>query len=333
MSTSTFSPKDYWRAIILYGLNTATYKIALARCLFQFAQAGKTGVLIPELAEAFFDVYQARLEQNRPQLDHPNRQTVMEQVVALYKLGKLSRSDAIDRVAAEAFNDVIPRFHHVYKAPVPTRFYEYSSAGLVLTDAIFTVQAYPEREALLAELNARWDLLEAAFTIRRDQSVLVTDIRALYLANGYERRNITENRPVLNGYQQGRCFYCGEAMPDDAVAVDHVIPRQVLQHDEIWNLVLAHAFCNTQKSDLVPDRHYLEKLIERNEHFIASNHPIKPKLIAQLGTQPDQRRRFVEKVYIDAKHVLGARYTWEGIRGYHPATDPFYKSVIRELHR
>lgn len=31
-----FSIEDYWRAVILYGLNVATYKIALAKCLHTF---------------------------------------------------------------------------------------------------------------------------------------------------------------------------------------------------------------------------------------------------------------------------------------------------------
>ncbi len=28
-----FSPSDYWKGIVLYGLNAATYKMALAKCL------------------------------------------------------------------------------------------------------------------------------------------------------------------------------------------------------------------------------------------------------------------------------------------------------------
>ena len=36
--------KDYWRMLTLYGLNTATYKIALGRCLWTFAESGMTEV-------------------------------------------------------------------------------------------------------------------------------------------------------------------------------------------------------------------------------------------------------------------------------------------------
>jgi hypothetical protein len=75
----------------------------------------------------------------------------------------------------------------------------------------------------------------------------------------------------------------------------------------------------------------IEKLIERNEALIMSNHPLKKRLIAELGVTPTRRQQHVWKVYEDARTVL--RYTWEGIRGYNPATDPFYKSFVRSINR
>jgi len=165
--------------------------------------------------------------------------------------------------------------------------------------------------------------------MRRDHSTLVNDIRDFYLKRGYDRQNVTHTRPVLNGYQNGQCFYCGEPMLDDDVHVDHVIPRQFLNRDDIWNLALAHGFCNEQKSDLLPDAPFVEKLIVRNEFFIVSNHPIRDTLISQIGTTPTQRRAFIQRIYEDAKTVLG--YTWSGVRGYNPATDPLYKSFVRGM--
>ena len=107
------------------------------------------------------------------------------------------------------------------------------------------------------------------------------------------------------------------------------MPRQLLQHDEIWNLVLAHQFCNEQKSDSLPSRPYIDKLIQRNEYFIVSNHPIKNKLVAQLGASQKKRKDYILSRYEDAKTVIG--YTWEGIKGYNPSTDVLYKAFIRGL--
>jgi hypothetical protein len=39
MGNIIFTNNDYWRAVILYGLNTATYKIALAQCLISIFRA------------------------------------------------------------------------------------------------------------------------------------------------------------------------------------------------------------------------------------------------------------------------------------------------------
>ena len=65
-------------------------------------------------------------------------------------------------------------------------------------------------------------------------------------------------KDMLNGYQEGRCFYCGEPLDQDAIRVDYVIPRAYLYHDEPWNLVLSHENCNGQKTDFLPSRYYIQ---------------------------------------------------------------------------
>lgn len=327
-----FGEKDYWRAVVLYGLNTATYKMAFAKSLDHLVSLGRTDVAMRELAEVFFNLYSARLENGMPQLDHPGRTTVMENAVARYKLGSISLDAAINYVEKNAFNDVLRAFPKLNRVQIPVDFYHYDGVKLHLTDSVHTLLTGPDREELMAEVDSRWGLIEAAFQLKRNvDSSLESDIRALYLLSGYERTDITDTVPVLNGYQKGACFYCGESMLGHDIHVDHVIPRQLIYHDEIWNLVLAHDFCNQQKSDALPSKKYIEKLILRNEHFIASNHPIRGKLIAAMGATQRERKQFVEQVYSHAKMVLP--YTWEGIRGYNPDTDEFYKSIIRGLSK
>ncbi|MBH8599326.1 HNH endonuclease [Thermoactinomyces sp. CICC 10523] len=331
MNINNLKKEDFWRAIILYGLNQATYKIALGHSLMRFSQQGKTKVTMSELAEDFFEMYLKRVEKEKPQSFNEKRRSVMERIIDLYKLGKINRSTAVEQVEKNAFRNVISSFHTVYNQAVPVQFYQRDKDGLILTDHLFEVFSSQNHSILKEELDARWDLLEAAFEMRRNNSQLVNDIRRMYLVNGYKRTDITKNRPVLNGYQNNVCFYCGEVMNGDDVHVDHVIPRQLIHHDEVWNLVMSHGFCNEQKSDSLPSAIYIEKLIKRNEHFVESNHPIKEKLVAQLGNTPKKRRDYVLKVYNDAKIVLG--YTWDGIRGYHPETDPFYRTYVRYLNK
>lgn len=210
---------------------------------------------------------------------------------------------------------------------MPVKFYDFAGDKLVLTDDVFHLFSMKDSTELENEVLSRWDLLEAAFVIKRGNVDLVNDIRRIYLESGYDRKDITNTIPVLNGYQKGICFYCSEEMKPEHIHVDHVIPRQLIYHDEIWNLVLAHSFCNEQKSDLLPGVCYIDKLIQRNEYLIASNHPLKSKLIKQLGKDSHLRGQYVTKVYDDAKIVIGN--TWKGVRGYNLSSDPFYKSFVR----
>lgn len=85
------SPQDYWRAIVLYGANVATYKIALAICLMRFAEQDKTQVTMNELAQAFFQAYRQRLANGLPQQSNPARKTLLERAVEGYQHGELSK--------------------------------------------------------------------------------------------------------------------------------------------------------------------------------------------------------------------------------------------------
>ena len=109
--TEKFSNEDIWKGIILFGLNTATYKMALAKSLMDFSKQGKNTVYWYEVAESFLDQYIYRLDNSTmPQQGNPHRLTVMERVVRELQLGKISREEAINRVADQGLENVVPRF-------------------------------------------------------------------------------------------------------------------------------------------------------------------------------------------------------------------------------
>ena len=173
-------------------------------------------------------------------------------------------------------------------------------------------------------------MLEGAFSIHQEHWELSNDIRDIYIKDGHRRTNITKNIPFLQGYQGNTCFYCGEALEGD-IHVDHVLPRQVIQNDEIWNLVLAHSHCNMSKLDKLVGNHYILKLIQRNENIMGSNHPWKKKIQNALGNTAKQRAKTIVYHYDNVKSVIGAYY-WGGIEGYNPASDPFYRRLITKLN-
>jgi hypothetical protein len=68
-----FSNIKYLKAIILYGLNNATYKIALGRSLLDFSQKGASLISWQELSKSFLDHYIERLELKMLCLNKPIR--------------------------------------------------------------------------------------------------------------------------------------------------------------------------------------------------------------------------------------------------------------------
>ena len=52
-----FENIDYWKAIILFGLNQATYKIALGKTLLELAKNGDNEVDWHILSKVFLGIY------------------------------------------------------------------------------------------------------------------------------------------------------------------------------------------------------------------------------------------------------------------------------------
>lgn len=241
--------------------------------------------------------------------------------------------EACHAVGKDGFTDVVPRFHNIGADSnfASNYFYETDfGKKLILKNSLLSITDDNFSE-LLEETESRWSLLEGAFAINhKDYDFqLANDIREIYLKDGYDRKPLTQNIPFLSGYQGNVCFYCAEVLTD--IDVDHLLPRQVIQHDEAWNLVLSHRHCNQLKSDLLVGPHFVEKLIQRNENIMGSNHPWKAKIQSQLGNTPKKRASSLLKHYENVKAARGQSY-WGGISSYNPETDPFYRRLITKLN-
>ena len=333
--SDSFEDMDYWKAITLYGLNAATYKPALARTLLLAAKDNVSSITWDDLARRFLFEYQSRLvESPLPQQGTPGRITKLEKIVANLKVGSINHTKAVSLVAAEGFDDVVPRFHNIGRDSYFAKNYFYEPVHgekIILKDSLLRL-AERDVDSLLEEIDARWSLLEGAFEINHSQLDLAlgNDIRETYLASGHDRTNLTNNIPFLGGYQGNTCFYCGESL-DSTIDVDHVLPRQIIAHDQIWNLVLAHSHCNRLKSDLLVGPHFIEKLIQRNENIMGSNHPWKGRIQSDLGATPSRRASSLKGHYEKVITVRGKAY-WQGSENYIPATDNFYRRLITKLN-
>jgi hypothetical protein len=109
-----FEDIDYWKGIVLYGLNQATYKIALGKTILELASQDKETVEWNHLSKVYLDTYIERLKTNyHPQQSNPSRKTKMERIFDTLNKGVINYEEAVDLVATEAFNDVVPRFQTI----------------------------------------------------------------------------------------------------------------------------------------------------------------------------------------------------------------------------
>ena len=327
-----FSSEEYWKAIVLYGLNASTYKIAFGKTLLALCDHQQHRVSWESLSREFLNQYQVRLsiDNPMPQLDNSSRKTVMERVVDAMKFN-MTLDHAINEVGKNAFGDVIHRFDNLAGInDVKGMFYRFHDGKFIeLTDDLFLIHSESLTE-VVEELDARWSLLEGAFSMAGHDYQLSNDVRSIYLEKATERKNLTSQIPFLQGYQGNVCFYCGESLACASTHVDHVLPRQVLLNDEIWNLVLSHDHCNTSKLDFIVGVHYIEKLHRRNENIMRSNHPWKKKIEIALGSSEEKRRAKIMWHYENVKSTLGRNHYWGGVKDYNPETDPFYRKFISQ---
>lgn len=83
--------------------------------------------------------------------------------------------------------------------------------------------------------------------------------------DGASRKSLQKYLKILREESNAQCFYCKAPLGEQrAPTVDHVIPWSFLLEDDLWDLVLACTRCNSAKSDWLPDRAFIEKLLVRN---------------------------------------------------------------------
>ena len=319
---------SYWRSIILFGRNVASYKFALAKSLLEIAPTGKTEITLEELAVPFSRNLCEHLE-TAPKQATSNSSKFLE-ACKKYNTHEISEDELIGTTVRLGFNNVIDAFHVVNDGTLDVKFYEkdYSkrSKKIILTDDIFRLQETPFSQNFMSETEARWKLVETAWELGVSRNLLNVHYddgtELLYVDNAFRRKDVTSARAALNGYQKGKCFYCFDdisIVPTDANAcdVDHFFPHTLqplmpdVNLDGVWNLVLACQDCNRGphgKFARVPHRTYLERLYKRNEFLISSHHPLRETLMQQTGQTKEQRYLFLMNVNKRAINYL--IHTW-----------------------
>ncbi len=317
---STFQQNDpslesQWRAIILFGKNTATYKFAFAKTLLQFIEEEQTSITLHDLALPFAKNVIEHLKRNDKQGNFKSSSFL--DTCRKYIRNEIPESELLNGTAKLGFNNVIDAFQCVNGGTIPKVFYEkdYSSKNkrIVLTDNLLKLKESFHFENFGYETEARWRLVETAWNLSLAPSLLEVQYdeqkEMFFLESSIMRRiNITSVRDSLNGYQKGKCFYSFQDIGihsklDSLCHVDHFLPHvNKLIHkpsniNGVWNLVLADSSINRNKLAKVPKIKYLERLFNRNEFFIESKHPLSETIVNQTGKTQLERRKFLQHHY------------------------------------
>ena len=321
--------EDYWRGIILFGRNVASYKFALAQALLDLRPTEGQLIRLEELAEPYSRHLRRHLESADKQ-GTPQSSRFLDACRQANR-GEIDEEALIDQTVRLGFNNVIDAFHIVARDEVPERFYvdeRKSHGGIRATSALAELLGRDQSVNLPIETDARWRLVETAWELGLSPSLLAVshdpETEALFVIDGARRRrSITGARDALSGYQKGHCFYCFRQfslLDDEIPDVDHFFPFTLASAgvwpqslaDGVWNLVLACQGCNrgvAGKFDRVPTLRLVQRLSTRNEYLIESHHPLRDTLLAQTGRTDAARREFLNERHRGARALL--IHEWE----------------------
>lgn len=319
--------ENYWRGVILFGRNVASYKFALAHALYEVDKSGSDLVTLEDLAVPFSRHLCEHLLHAPKQITSRGSQYL--EACVQFNNGEINQDKLTETTVRLGFNNVIDAFHNVNAGEIEKRFFldeRKTHKGIRLTDNFYQLGERQQYQNLAFETTARWNLVEQAWAMGVSRNLVAVefdeDNQLLFSRVNARRVDITSCRDSLNGYQKGRCFYCFKPISltpgDDELAdVDHFIPwaarDEVNNINGVWNLVLACKCCNrgvAGKSSRLPSRELLQRLHARNEYFIQSKLPLHETILNQTGKLPAQRKDFLEQNWQAAKNNR-LFHTWE----------------------
>ena len=310
------SNETNWRAIVLQGKNTASYKFALAKALLEI-DTKRAEVSLKELAVPF-SLYIASHVSLNPKQSLGNSGKFLSSC-ADFNLGLIDKNELQSITEKYGFKYVLDAFHNLAGAQVPVSFFHrnHSNKSIILTDEFYQLAQGPQLKNLGLEVEARWKLWETAIGLNISPNHLIVNNDAIHgdlFIRDFSRRRVgvTSTRGALNGYQKGKCFYCNrdinvERGLSNSCDVDHFFPESLKfpNINCVWNLVLACKTCNRwDKSARIPNLTLVQKLHKRNEYLISSHHPLSQTIINQTGKDALIRSNFLQKYYNEAYEII-----------------------------
>ena len=307
-NTSDEEFRDTFIGILSRGSKNNTYKFALARFLLEYSiihdeysiRHEKQQVGYSDIAECFFKYYW--LQECKSKLQHgPKNQTprVITAIQAEFKkkaypqsFKKIQKEESdkvarcVKKIARTCRRDVIYRFQLIGGTERKI-FYNYfatsykGSSGNKKMDPKGGILLNPDAMRFFREnfmpLHKSVILEWIRFLEKRNFGTprMIQKIEGINQCARNQQKFVDE----LKLFRDHHCFYCNDKLKFDRYThVDHVIPFDYIGNTEMWNLVLSCQVCNCKKLGNLPPRHYIEKLLDRNDTYKDKNDLIQKSL-------------------------------------------------------
>jgi HNH endonuclease len=270
--------------IVAAGQKTNSYKFALWRALAHLAPT-KSRISKLDFSPLFVEYYWP-LEVKyhlRQGIDPDKDPIVMRRIRELLASGLIAQGEPhrdfqkrngkeyeklIAKVAAEAFDDVIPRFHVVRGAAIDPKLFTFTGK---IGAAGSTIELTAESRQFLINYRKLVEYVAVSGWVRfTEDFTSAPKLHDKIGGTNTQRRAVSQWRKSLMEIQSGKCFY-DESHEMLSPEVDHVLPWSFVLEDKTWNLVLACRKCNNDKRDRLTDTDALQRLCGRNERIIAGD--------------------------------------------------------------
>lgn len=156
---------NYWRAVILFGANVASYKFALAKALYDLRSTQNDLITLSELAVPFSKHLCEHLKHSPKQIT--SRSSRFLDACKAHNDGEIATDELTKATVQLGFNNVIDAFHIVNRSPIKKRFFideRSDNGGIRLTEDFFLLTRDSSVAGDLAqETEARWRLVETAW--------------------------------------------------------------------------------------------------------------------------------------------------------------------------
>jgi HNH endonuclease len=264
------------------GLNTNSYKFALWRALARLAPATderSPKIFKRDLSTPFLEYYWP-LEVRyhiRQGIDPDKDPIVMKLIRQLAFAGVIMEGETVadfknrtpDKhntlltgIEREAFDDVIPRFHTVHRAPIAPAVFTFTGKIGKAGDPIELTQGGRQ---FLIDYKKLVDYVAVSAWVRfTERFTSAPRLHDKIDGANLQRGAVSRWRNSLMAMQNGRCFY-DDSHDMGSPEVDHVLPWSFVLEDRTWNLVAACRKCNNEKRDRLTNITALENLCARNK--------------------------------------------------------------------